>query len=1725
MNTSIGKIITFIVNSSEISALESVLEGLTGFLNDCTILVLVEPDNISRKKIEKLVAKLPASQILDSSNGQIIPGRILFLFLDKNVDINKDLYFFLSDSSSDNSLSRCDCLLKSLADAAKCRVVSVILSGVHSNGVEGCYAVHNAGGMVIVQDPNCCQHGYLPKNIISRGIADAVLDREDIIEFLVHICEGLEISEQHIRDLDVMQVNRILDKLGEALNLDFNNYKLSTIRRRIYRRMNLCNIATVGGYVDFLDANSAEMHNLSQDLLISVTDFFRDKEAFAVLKKDIIPVLLSNLSGRTEFRVWDAACSTGQEAYSIAIICYETVRELGLDVNIKILATDIDADSINIASRGVYTRSQISKIPRHLRDRYFIQLQEDQYQVVPEIRQKVLFSQHDILTSPPFTRMDLVCCRNFLIYLKVSSQQRVVSQLHFALNYGGMLFLGPSEMLGELENSFEVINRQWRFFKKISVGRSIVGSGGIYSNRLSSGGSLLNASAMMNDSALGRNTDILKCFEDLLKAYVEHGVIVNSQNYIIHFFGEVQKYFDLCGRADRDILQVVSGELRMVISSGFRKLEKEQCDLAYNSISCKLFDGTEQKVNVVLRKIGNFKFVGLEPVSEVAQEQVKVLAFDSDNELYARVEDLEDELLKTRESLRNAIEELEANNEEFQSANEELTASNEELHATNEELHSVNEELFVVNSQYEKKIDEVNQANNDIKHLLSNLDIGVIFLDKELKIRYYSPIAEELFNLEEQDIGRPIRHFRSKLIDNSALEDECQAVIDSCIASDQQVKSQDTKVYQKKVLPYMGLSGNCVGVIITLFDITDRYLMQERLLESEKRYRSLFESIEEGMSLNSLVFDDDGNPVDFIVEMANPAFEAITGISSESVGKAASEIMPFVKDDYIRTCADVAEKGSSASFDYYYEHLKKWHHNYIYCPEKGKFVVLCTDITDHKNIARELEISEFKFRSFFEQINIIAFLCNKDLIVADMNKEAERKCGYEKNYAIGKVLTDLFYQDQVQAKFIFDLHERVLAGFPVSGLVNTIKNGSGNDMTVQWNAVRETNADGEVTGILVTARDITEEDRVQGMLREREELFRSIFEESPIGIEIYNENGELIHINSACGDIFGISGNERQLYGFNLFDDPNLDLDMIANIKAGNCLRYEFEYDFDRLRSTGLITCDRKGIAWLECHISPMMEKNDAVMGYLVQVLDFTKRHEALAELKESRNILELAQRTANVGYWEWSAVNKIFTFSQDACYLLTGSMKELVVSLSEMKNMFPEDWSLFEASNLKVFASGRRQEFIVKAQTSKGIMYLKVNIAQTRNADFEIAGTHGTILDVSELVESKQSAELANNAKSIFLANMSHEIRTPLNVIVGYSEQLSQDTLNDIQLDYVNSILNSGYELLQTVEDILDISRIEAGKMIISKESFQLSSILADIAKRAGNLAEDKNIKFSVDIDADFEIYTDPLRLKQCLLNLIYNAIKFTDIGRVILRGAPGIYLDKQVYSFEVDDTGIGVPEDKRDQIFNVFSQADNSTTRSYGGVGLGLSITRALADMLGGYVSLEEKPDKGSIFKLVIPIVKLESEGSSESVSRSSVERKAEMLSKEFIEHPDSVSGRIIIAEDNIPNQKLLKIMISRKFPDIELDFVKNGEKLLEELQGGEYDMVLLDMSMPIMDGFEAIRCIREDGNLIPVIALTANAMVGDREKCIEAGCNDYLSKPVDQMLLYSMITTYLA
>ncbi len=707
-----------------------------------------------------------------------------------------------------------DHLLRSLAQEARDRAVAIILSGTGSDGSRGVRDVHEAGGLVIVQDPETAKFDGMPRNAIDTGATNLTLAPEAIPNALLRHARSLH-AEPDSPTPAPTGVEAVFRLLRDAYGIDFSHYKPDTVARRLERRLSLGDVPGLDEYARRLVEDPAELNLLYKDLLIGVTRFFRDEEAFARIGRDVLPVLIGRLAPGDEFRAWVAGCATGEEAYSLAILVREGMETLNRTGPVKIFATDAHRASLDIAGAGIYPEAACAEIEPERLNRFFTRIAGG-FQVSAELRRSIVFAQHNVLKDAPFTKLDLVTCRNLLIYLQPPAQKRVLSLFHFSLKTGGVLFLGPSETPGEVSDEFEPLDPRWKFYRKRRDVRLVSDL------RVTELTPLRREHTGTAPSTV--DLHLAGMYDALLDEFMPPGLLVNDRGEVVQSFGGASKYLRFReGRVTTELLELVDPEVRTALTGAMPRVFKELARVAYKSLRVGQ-SGDERLINLTVRPIRNRRasvshaLVQFEELGEAPSVRETARAIDLSQASREQILTLEGELRYTKENLQAVIEEMETSNEELQATNQELTAANEELQSTNEELHSVNEELYTVNAEYQKKIAELTELTTDMDNLLISTEVHTIFLDRDLLIRKFTPKIAETFNLMPQDVGRRIDNF-TYTIDHIGLMDDLRQVLEKSASLERQVRDRRGHWFLLRILPYRaGLASN--GVVLTLVDLS-----------------------------------------------------------------------------------------------------------------------------------------------------------------------------------------------------------------------------------------------------------------------------------------------------------------------------------------------------------------------------------------------------------------------------------------------------------------------------------------------------------------------------------------------------------------------------------------------------------------------------------------------------------------------------------------------------------------------------------------------------------------------------------------------------------------------------------------------------------------------------------------------------------------------------------------
>ncbi len=797
--------------------------------------------------MDELLARHTALPIRLVEDGMPVEADHVYLIPPKAEMIISDGRLLLSERSDKQELSLpIDVFFRSLAQDCGPAAVAIVLSGGGSDGSRGIRDVHDAGGLVVVQDTGSAQFDGMPKAARDAGVADWVLAPQDmpraLLEHAIRATTSTAAAARRAAS-EPGGMDAVYRMLQDEFGLDFTQYKPSTVTRRIERRLALAHSTNVEEYVNRLKSERSELDVLYRDLLIGVTRFFRDQEAFELLETTILPSLLERLPPDAPLRVWVAGCATGEEAYSLAIVIQDLMLKHG-ERPVKIFATDVHRESIERAAQAIYEEEALANVSRERLERYFLR-NGGAYQIVPDLRKMIVFATHNVLKDAPFTRVDLVTCRNLLIYFQPAAQQKVLSLFHFALNSGGVLFLGPSETVGPLQHDFEAVNKHWRLYRKHTDVRVAVDT---RPTRMTPGDARSLPPPLVAAPFTPRQSvsQLLGTYDTLLEEVMPPSMLVSERGELVHSFGGASRFLRARdGRHTSELLDLVEPELRMVLVGGLKRALAESAAVVFKGV--RIGERSDEEVHeVTLRRVqgrnGGPPHVLVTLAAMDAPPRSKAPpAAEIDLECVSREQlaVLEAELRHTKENLQAAIEALESSNEELQASNEELHASNEELQSTNEELQSVNEELYTVNAEYQRKIAELTEITNDMDNLLSSTEVGTVFLDRELRIRKFTPQVAETFDLVIHDVGRSIETFASKL-HHPELVDDLKRVLATGEPVEREMRDVQKKTFFLRILPYRA-KGTVAGVVLTLIDVSglkaaedalfhERYLLDSLLL-------------------------------------------------------------------------------------------------------------------------------------------------------------------------------------------------------------------------------------------------------------------------------------------------------------------------------------------------------------------------------------------------------------------------------------------------------------------------------------------------------------------------------------------------------------------------------------------------------------------------------------------------------------------------------------------------------------------------------------------------------------------------------------------------------------------------------------------------------------------------------------------------------------------------------
>ncbi|MBN1989346.1 MAG: PAS domain-containing protein [Bacteroidales bacterium] len=872
------------------------LDALEQFLSNVppssgmAFVVIQHLDPTQKGMLPELLQRVTTMKVLLAKNRLVVkPNCVYVIPPNKSMSILNGALLLFSPIEPRGLRLPIDFFFRSLADDRKELGVGLVLSGMGSDGSVGLCAIKERNGMVAVQEPSTAQFDSMPRNAIDSTPVDIVAPPNElphkILEFFKQMPLASSNLDQEIKDKSSLE--KIIILLRSFTGNDFSLYKKSTVYRRIERRMGVHKVGKISSYVQFLQENPKEIEILFKEIMIGVTSFFRDSSVWEKLAERVLPDLIANLPSGSNLRAWIPACSSGEEAYSMAIVFKEVLAKLNPPrrISLQVFATDLDNDAIEIARKGVFPINIAADVSPDRLAQFFYKT-EDGYRINSDIREMVVFAQHNLIMHPPFTKIDILSCRNLLIYMEPELQKKILRLFYYSLNTNGVMLLGSSETLGAMSHLFVPIDAKFKLYKPLAN----VHEPDVFSFPSSfvhgNPGNAIKPEASLPPPNIQSLAD-----QVLLEHFAPPSVLVNQNGDIVYITGRTGKYLEpAAGKANLNIFVMLREGIRNEFHVAFNQVIRNNASVVLRNLRVRTNDST-QLLNLAIHWIDKPEpLIGLIMVTfnDIPEVTPPKLPKGKKSVGHYKTEELEKELQNIREEMQTSVEEMQASQEELKSANEELQSSNEELQSTNEELtsskeemQSLNEEFQTVNSELMAKVEEFARVDNDMKNLLNSTDIATLFLDKDLNIRRYTNQATKIFKLIKSDIGRPFTDLVSDIM-YPQMADDANEVLSSLVLIEKQIPSKDGRWFSIRIMPYRTFDDRIDGLVITFINITELKTVEDKLNEAESVIELLSSS-----AANAVVrLSAKG-----IIEAFNPSAELLFGSKkNEAIGNNFVEL-------------------------------------------------------------------------------------------------------------------------------------------------------------------------------------------------------------------------------------------------------------------------------------------------------------------------------------------------------------------------------------------------------------------------------------------------------------------------------------------------------------------------------------------------------------------------------------------------------------------------------------------------------------------------------------------------------------------------------------------------------------------------------------------------------------------------------------------------------------------
>ena len=1446
-----------------------------------------------------------------------------------------------------------DHLFRSLAREYGARSVGIVLSGAGSDGSSGLRDIKGAGGLTVAQDPESGGQPGMPQSAINTGLVDLVLAIDEIPRALERFAdlppvaridpsaEAAEAAAAFAEEeddrvdgaasddiegtrLEPSELARLKAMLAAQIDFDLGVYKAGTIERRVLRRMLLSGFDGMEDYLEHLRERPEEQQTLVRDLLISVTNFFRDPEAYRVLRETVVEPLLADLDEQAEVRVWIPGCATGEEAYSIAMTLLDAAEERRKSIQLQIFATDVDQEALAVARAGTYPPSIAEHVSERRLAHYFKPLDGSGYRVRSGLRDLVSFAAHDLTKDPPFSRMNLVCCRNVLIYLTPEAQRHVLGILHFALRPEAHLFLSTSESTGASPELFTTVSKSARLYRKLGNSRTL---------SIHRGGSTRRRRAARQDESdaerrpAGRLTTSDPARRAVLQAWVPPTLVVSEEGAVVFMHGELSPYLAFPQgddpRLDFDLM------LREEIATRTRGA-LYRCRRRGNAVTVLSSPDGERpgRVRISARPASSLGagmvMLSFEEVDVQATSEADA-ALDGNGTAPADeavIGELESELMATREDLRNTVEELETSNEELRSSNEEsmsmneeLQSANEELEATTEELRSLNEELTTVNGQLREKIEQLEQAHDDLGNFFASARVAMVFLDDRLRIKRFTPAAAELLGIDQGDVGRFTGDIARELLQRD-LEEEARAVLEHLTVRSRELHVHDGRWFTRQVLPYRTENRRIEGVVVTLVDVTELKAATELLAVRERQQRVIAQ-----LGLAALRETD---PQGFLERTVREVQRTLDLDCS-----AVLELQPGGERLLMRA-------GTG------------WNEGRV-----GKVSIDTASQAGHTLDASEPVIVEELASETRFAVSALAAEHELTSGLSCTIRDGERAYGVLGGYTRERRAFDDEDADFLQA---------------VANVVGSM---------INRHQVRLRTTLQEAVGRALVEH--SDPDELLGAVQ------RCLAAElgTDVGEVWWLPDGDGEPLD--CRLVHTLSSERRREVEDCLCQrDARVAEDIVARVLGGGRAVWAtdigsptmFGHD-DRARSLGFeaayafpIRAGSRTLGVMTLYSRRRPFTNDIFLRSLENVGSAVG--ETLARVGQERRAERLAAITE-------SSRDAIFSHDPDGVVTewLTGAERVLGFTAEEMigepfERLVPEELRESERAHVARVLAGERVSAFETVRLTRDGERLEVSARHVPLVDGDgiVIGVSSTERDVSRLKETERQLLAADRQKDEFLAMLGHELRNPLSSIRTAAELLKLNGSEDPEIRRTQEILErQSTHMAKLLDGLLDVSRIINGKIQLELDSVDLVDVCREVLEDSRERAAENGLSLDERLPGTpLVVEADRVRLVQVVDNLLSNALRYTQRGGAV---RVSLAAEDDEATLRVTDDGVGIEAALLPHVFDVFRQSRQSLDRAEGGLGLGLSLVRSLVELHGGRVEARsEGAGRGSEFVMRLPL-----------------------------------------------------------------------------------------------------------------------------------------------------------